>query len=150
MLIKNDKFKIACIAFSSYNIRKSTNKPPTLEVICESHIKPGSYGTANTICPCSTNTRQIQRQLASENRMLWATLTPHGTTRHYISEPMPYRHEEHYEVIDSDSIRRKFHTNINHSASSSPRRIPIKVNIYQCEITCRAEVLQMLFVEKPF
>ncbi|XP_037029601.1 uncharacterized protein LOC119069614 [Bradysia coprophila] len=111
----------------SYNVRKTTNKPPTLEVICESHVnvKPASYATTNTICPCSSNTHQIQRQLASENRMLWATLTPHGT-RHYITEPEPYRHEEHYEVIDSDSIRRKFHTNVNHSASSSPRRIPIK------------------------
>lgn len=118
-----------CFCFSSYNIRKTSNKPPTLEVMCESHInvKPGSYATTNSICPCSSNTHQLQRELANENRMLWATLTPHGTTRHYISEVEPYRHEEHYEVVDSDSIRRKFHTNVNHSTSSSPRRIPIKV-----------------------
>jgi hypothetical protein len=30
--------------------------------------------------------------------VLWATLTPHGTTQHFISEPYPQ--EDHYEAID--------------------------------------------------
>lgn len=30
--------------------------------------------------------------------VLWATLTPHGTTQHFLSEPYPQ--EDHYEAID--------------------------------------------------
>jgi len=30
--------------------------------------------------------------------VLWATLTPHGTTQHYVSEPFPQ--EDHYEAVD--------------------------------------------------
>lgn len=30
--------------------------------------------------------------------VLWATLTPHGTTQHFVSEPYPQ--EDHYEAID--------------------------------------------------
>ena len=30
--------------------------------------------------------------------VLWATLTPHGTTQHFVSEPYPQ--EDHYEAVD--------------------------------------------------
>lgn len=35
--------------------------------------------------------------LGADNRMLWATLTPHGT-QHYIAEPIGQ--DDHYEVVD--------------------------------------------------
>lgn len=38
-----------------------------------------------------------------DNRMLWATLTPHGTTRHHIvanEDDGPMVNEDHYEVVD--------------------------------------------------
>lgn len=40
-----------------------------------------------------------QSGLGADNRMLWATLTPHGT-QHFISEPQFIPHDDHYEVID--------------------------------------------------
>lgn len=39
-----------------------------------------------------------QSGLGADNRMLWATLTPHGT-QHFISEPFVPQ-DDHYEVID--------------------------------------------------
>lgn len=35
-----------------------------------------------------------------DNRSLWATLTPHGTTQHFISDSAYCNSEDHYEVID--------------------------------------------------
>lgn len=42
---------------------------------------------------------QYSSALGSDNRMLWATLTPHGITQHYVGEPV-LTQDDHYEVVD--------------------------------------------------
>lgn len=48
-----------------------------------------------------------QSALGADNRMLWATLTPHGTTQHFISENFVLPHDDHYEVIDYNKAIQK-------------------------------------------
>lgn len=61
--------------------------------------------------PSSTTTQTnqqmvaLQQQMATENRLLWATLTPHGGTRHYVAESTYPLQDEHYEVIDFAATR---------------------------------------------
>lgn len=42
--------------------------------------------------------------------VLWATLTPHGTTQHFIA-PEPYPQEDHYEAVDYN--RKAFQACVN-------------------------------------
>lgn len=49
--------------------------------------------------PCNqSSNNHLQQQLANDNRVLWAALTPHGT-QHFVSEAYPSQ-DDHYEVID--------------------------------------------------
>lgn len=53
--------------------------------------------------------------------MLWAALTPHGTTRHFVStgEPAP-SYDDHYEVVD-------YQANKISVREANLKKIPIKV-----------------------
>lgn len=99
-----------------------------MEVMCggvESHTNTATkshvFLSGNVLYPCTTNTNTIQQQMANENRMLWAALTPHGT-RHFVSEPFPI-HDDHYEVIDYETKH-----NAQHEVPTI-KRTPIKVTI---------------------
>lgn len=52
------------------------------------------------------NNHSLNHGMAIDNRMLWATLTPHGTTRHHIvahednNNGSGTVNEDHYEVVD--------------------------------------------------
>ena len=83
-----------------------------------SNSKPHPFMDNNVLYACPSNTQALQQQMANDNRMLWAALTPHGT-RHFISEPFPI-HEEHYEVINY-AMKEPAHD------SPTIKRTPVKV-----------------------
>lgn len=103
-----------------------------MEPRCDGHHENGgskphpfSSGVAgNILYPCSNaNTQIIQQQMANDNRMLWAALTPNGT-RHFMSDPAAYPvQDDHYEVIDYEIKQQQ-----NYAQSSpSIRKTPVKV-----------------------
>ncbi|KAI9589442.1 hypothetical protein GQX74_007611 [Glossina fuscipes] len=67
--------------------------------------KSNPFLAGGILYPCtSVNGRDtLQSQLANDSRLLWATLTPHGT-RHFISDYPGFGTQEvtpgHYEVVD--------------------------------------------------
>ena len=66
--------------------------------------KSNPFMAGGILYPCtSANSRDtLQSQLASDSRLLWATLTPHGT-RHFISDYPATGTQDmagHYEVVD--------------------------------------------------
>lgn len=92
--------------------------------MCEpsmSGSKPHSFMAGNVLYPCPSNNQVLQQQLANDNRMLWAALTPHGT-RHFVSDQFPI-HDDHYEVIEYDAKQRAA------AEAATVRRTPIKVTI---------------------
>lgn len=67
--------------------------------------------------PCANNRDSLQQQMVNDNRLLWATLTPHGT-RHFVSD-FPSGQDGHYEVVD---YKMKAHT-----TGREYKRTPVKV-----------------------
>ncbi|XP_030379826.1 uncharacterized protein LOC115628027 [Scaptodrosophila lebanonensis] len=59
--------------------------------------KSNAFTSGGILYPCATaNSRDLlQSQLVNDSRLLWATLTPHGT-RHFIIE----NSDGHYEAVD--------------------------------------------------
>lgn len=85
--------------------------------------KANPFMAGGILYPCATaNSRDIlQNQLANDNRLLWATLTPHGT-RHFISDYPVVHQDGHYEVVD---YRTKTQ---NPALQEYVKRTPIKVS----------------------
>lgn len=95
--------------------------------MCEPHIsveRPQGFMPGDILHPCPSNTQTLQHQMVKENRMLWATLTPHGT-RHFVStcEPAP-SYDDHYEVVD-------YQANKMAIREASLKKVPIKVCQYR-------------------
>ncbi|XP_055713487.1 uncharacterized protein LOC129807910 [Phlebotomus papatasi] len=84
----------------SYNYSYHDTTKPPMPVIGEPHLTPakphGSYLTGTMFYPSPNASHTLQQQLAHDNRVLWAALTPHGT-RHFVTDPYQ---EDHYEVVD--------------------------------------------------
>lgn len=112
----------------NYSYQETSTKQPPLETMCEPHMsttKPHSFlSNGNVLYPCPSNNQALQQQLANDNRMLWAALTPHGT-RHFVSEKFPI-HDDHYEVIEYENNQNSA-TVIREPASTLNKRTPIKV-----------------------
>lgn len=89
--------------------------------------KSNPFLAGGILYPCtSVNGRDtLQSQLANDSRLLWATLTPHGT-RHFISDYPGFGTQEvtpgHYEVVD---YRAKSQ---NQNFRDYVKRTPIKVS----------------------
>lgn len=84
--------------------RDSDRKQPPKPTLCvsESHVsadKSLTFLPGDILYPCPSNEQVLQQQMAKENRMLWAALTPHGT-RHFVSTGEPTHFDDHYEVVD--------------------------------------------------
>lgn len=85
--------------------RENGRKHPPKGDLCvnEPHMsgdKSQTFLPGDILYPCQTTEHAIQQQMAKENRMLWAALTPHGT-RHFVASGQPFpNYEDHYEVID--------------------------------------------------
>lgn len=91
----------------------------------EPHVsmdKSQSYMSGNMLYPCPSNEQNMQQSVNRENRLLWATLTPHGT-RHVVrggGERHP-NYEDHYEVID-------YHNRaVGRARDPTQRKFPSKV-----------------------
>lgn len=95
---------------------------PPKNMCHEPHVsmeKSHSFGNGTILYPHPSNEQALQQEMHKESRLLWATLTPHGT-RHFISPARDYsNYEDHYEIVD---YRAK-------TAKTTPKKIPIKVNI---------------------
>lgn len=96
----------------------------------EPHVsmdKTQSYMSGNVWCP-SNEQQSVQQDLQhNEGRLLWATLTPHGT-RHFVTARAVERYpnyDDHYEIID-------YHNRpvVVRTREGTPRKIPIKVNLF--------------------
>lgn len=84
--------------YSSY-YETTTIKQPPVPQLGNVHGTTGKGGTIRgTMLYPLVPGSQYQSALGADNRMLWATLTPHGT-QHYIAEPV-VQQEDHYEVVD--------------------------------------------------
>ncbi|XP_055913521.1 uncharacterized protein LOC129947112 [Eupeodes corollae] len=85
--------------FSSCNLsyHDSNIKQTTMSALGEPS-KANPFMAGGILYPCATNRDSLQHQLTNDNRLLWATLTPHGT-RHFVSD-YPLGHDGHYEVVD--------------------------------------------------
>lgn len=93
-----------------YSYTEASTKQPPLDALCDPSIgtpngKGFLGGTMLYPAASASQTNQqmvaLQQQMANENRLLWATLTPHGGTRHYVAADASYPlQDEHYEVID--------------------------------------------------
>ncbi|XP_037938049.1 uncharacterized protein LOC119671473 [Teleopsis dalmanni] len=72
-------------------------------------------------CTAAASRDTLQSQMANDSRLLWATLTPHGT-RHFITDypSVNNAQEGHYEVVDYRSKPQ------NHIYRDYAKRTPIK------------------------
>lgn len=118
-----------CNSTYNYSYQETSTKQPPMEAMCGGDINTGTgtikphhpFSTGNVLFPCTSNTQVIQQQMANDNRMLWAALTPHGT-RHFMTEPYPI-HDDHYEVIDYEVKHPPQHV----QSSPTIKKTPIKV-----------------------
>lgn len=78
----------------NYSYHDSNLKHPPLSSLDEPHLGTTKSGLMPGTILYTTN-----QQFTPDNRTLWATLTPHGTTQHFISDSY-CNPEDHYEVID--------------------------------------------------
>lgn len=95
----------------------------------EPHVsmdKSQSYMSGNMLYPCPSNEPNLQQDVNKEDRLLWATLTPHGT-RHFVTTARGVEHrypnyDDHYEIID-------YHNRpvVRTREGGTPRKVPIKV-----------------------
>lgn len=103
---------------------------PPKSMCHEPHVsmdKSQSYMSGNMLYPCTSNEQNLQQDVNKEGRLLWATLTPHGT-RHFVTtargggvERYP-NYDDHYEIID-------YHNRpVVRTREGTPRKVPIKVN----------------------
>lgn len=102
---------------------------PPKSMCHEPHVsmdKSQSYMSGNiSLYPCPSNEPNLQQDVNKEGRLLWATLTPHGT-RHFVTaarggvERYP-NYDDHYEIID-------YHNRpVVRTREGTPRKVPIKV-----------------------
>lgn len=82
--------------------------------------------------------------------VLWATLTPHGTTQHFVTEPYPQ--EDHYEAVDYNrQAYRACVNDLNKSytiptkKSSSCRSNRVSVVVQEGTIRCLITLLSPRF-----
>lgn len=62
-----------------------------------------------------------------DSRLLWATLTPHGTTQHFVE---PYPQDNHYEAVDYN--RKAYQACVNDlNKSFNTSKKPAKVTNFQ-------------------
>ncbi|XP_053696468.1 uncharacterized protein LOC128743820 [Sabethes cyaneus] len=85
---------IKCRDAYNYSYHDSNLKHPPLASLNEPHL-----GTTKSGFMPGTILYPNNQQIVSDNRTLWATLTPHGTTQHFISDSY-CNPDDHYEVID--------------------------------------------------
>ncbi|XP_017482635.1 PREDICTED: uncharacterized protein LOC108371559 [Rhagoletis zephyria] len=113
--------------FSSCNLsyHDSNIKQSGMGALGESSTKANPFMAGGILYPCTTtnNRDTLQTQLANDSRLLWATLTPHGT-RHFISEyPVANGNvvqDGHYEVVD-------YRTKVpNPTYREYVKRVPVK------------------------
>lgn len=93
----------------------------------EPHIstdKSQTFIPGDMLFPHPSNEQTLHQQMNKENRLLWATLTPHGT-RHVVSktEPFSANYDEHYEVIDYHN-----RPTVNVPQEGTPKKVPIRVS----------------------
>lgn len=81
--------------------------------------KSNPFLSGGMLYPCANNRDSLQQQMVNDNRLLWATLTPHGT-RHFVSD-FPSGQDGHYEVVD---YKMKAHT-----TGRELKRTPVKVGL---------------------
>lgn len=127
-------FSIVIFPFFCGRTKRRKHLPPkSIKSMChEPHVsldKSQSYMSGNMLYPHSitpSNEPNLQQDVVNkESRLLWATLTPHGT-RHFVTrgvERYP-NYDDHYEVIDyhnRPAVRTR---------EGTPRKIPIKVRFY--------------------
>lgn len=93
-----------------------------------STTKPHSFLSNGNVLysTASSNNQALQQQLANDNRMLWAALTPHGT-RHFVAEQFPI-HDDHYEVIEYET-KQNGSIGIRENNVTLNKRTPIKVRV---------------------
>lgn len=99
----------------------------------EPHVameKSQSFISGNILYPCPSNDQSLHQEINKENRMLWATITPHGT-RHIVqttTEPYP-NYEDHYEIVDCHNrpTVRTRETRLHEPM----RKFPNKVSIFE-------------------
>lgn len=69
----------------------------------EPHVsmdKSQTFMPGTILFPCPSSEDVLQQETNKDNRLLWATLTPHGT-RHFVSSAGDYtNYEDHYEIVD--------------------------------------------------
>lgn len=90
----------------------------------ESSNKAKPFTAGGILYPVTTSNNRdtLQTQLANDSRLLWATLTPHGT-RHFISDyPVGNVVQDgHYEIVD---YRTKA---VTPTYRDYVKRVPVKV-----------------------
>ncbi|XP_037921611.1 uncharacterized protein LOC119658338 [Hermetia illucens] len=102
----------------SFSYHESNLKQSSMPALGEPS-KSNPFLSGGMLYPCASNRDSLQQQLANDNRLLWATLTPHGT-RHFVSE-FPAQ-ESHYEVVD---YKAKPQT-AKPSGRDTLKRVPVK------------------------
>lgn len=119
--------------FPFYRESEQKHLPPK-NMCHEPHVameKSQTFSTGTILYPQHTNEQALQQELHKESRLLWATLTPHGT-RHFISPAGEYaNYEDHYEVVD---YRVK-------PVKTTPKKIPIKVK--KIGSTAKSDLLEI-------
>lgn len=87
-----------------------------------------SNGQLTCAIPSSTMMTSNRQPIQPvDSRLLWATLTPHGTTQHFVSEPYPQ--EDHYEAVPDYSRKYQACVNDLNSSFSTPKKTINKVGI---------------------
>ncbi|XP_055390016.1 uncharacterized protein LOC129618996 [Condylostylus longicornis] len=82
----------------NYSYQETNIKQTTMQALGEPS-KSNPFLSGGMLYPCTTNNREtIQHQMANDNRLLWATLTPHGT-RHFVQD-FPLGQDGNYEIVD--------------------------------------------------
>jgi len=95
-----------CPISSFFSYHDANIKQTAINALGEA-TKSNAFTSGGILYPCATaNSRDLlQSQLVNDSRLLWATLTPHGT-RHFIIENSQ---DGHYESVD---YRGKSHSQV--------------------------------------
>lgn len=106
----------------SFSYHETNIKQTTVSALGEP-IKAHPFMSGGILYPCATtsNRDSLQHQLTNDNRLLWATLTPHGT-RHFVSDYPVSDNDAQYEVV---GYRANPESDPNHIEYF--KRTPIKV-----------------------
>lgn len=122
----------------SFSYHESNLKQSSMPALGEPS-KSNPFLSGGMLYPCASNRDSLQQQLANDNRLLWATLTPHGT-RHFVSE-FPAQ-ESHYEVVD---YKAKPQT-AKPLGRDTLKRVPVKVDTYYAFIS----IQDLKPIKRPF